>query len=82
MQRIALKSAKARIAEGLRSIAIVERPRGFAIEVGGDLIRSQREDELTFLTIDGTINYVRRHLVPPCHPPITVCVTIPPHGAQ
>ena len=74
MQRIALKTAQALIEAGCRAVEIVERPRGYAICIEGDILRSVREDELTFLTIDGVVNYVRRHLAPPSPPALRVTI--------
>lgn len=65
MQRIGLKTAQAHVEAGCRSIQIVEGPRGYTIQLNDEVLRSQREDELTFLTVDGAVNYVRRHLASP-----------------
>jgi hypothetical protein len=79
MQRITLKSA----IETLQSrpdtpAMIVTRPRGYAVCIAGDIIRSQRENELTFLTYDGAINYVRRHLAPQLDRPLPIVIAPAP----
>lgn len=81
MQRIALKTAQAHVQDGCREATIIEGPRGYTISIAGDVLRSQREDELTFLTIDGAVNYVRRHLSPPSPPALVVTIAaVPPAG--
>lgn len=78
MQRITLKSAIEYLDRVVSAeVEIVARSRGFGIKVGPSVIRSQREDELAFLTYDGAINYVQRHLFPQLHRPLRIVILIP-----
>lgn len=61
-------------------LTIVERPRGYALDVDGNLIRSQREEELSFLTYDAAVNYAKRHLAPQLERPLTVSLVLPSAG--
>jgi hypothetical protein len=82
MQRIALKTAQARVQDGCREASIIEGKRGYMIALAGDVLRSQREDELAFLTIDGAVNYVKRHLSPPSGPALVLTIAHVPPGAR
>lgn len=62
------------------ALTIVERPRGYALDVDGNLIRSQREAELSFLTYDAAVNYAKRHLAPQLALPLTISLVLPPAG--
>ena len=80
MQRITLKTAidyLTRVTDA--DVAIVTRSRGFGIEVGAaGILRSQREDELAFLTYDGAVNYVQRHLCPQLARSLRIVIDCPP----
>ena len=62
---IGLTTAQDRASNPRCRIEIVETERGLAIEVDGNAIHSRRQDLLTFLTFDGAVNYVARHLATP-----------------
>lgn len=77
MERISLKTATDLLAaEESPSVAIVERPKGYGLAIGACIIRSQREDELTFLTYDAAINYARRHLAPCLTGPLLLSIAV------
>lgn len=78
MERITLKSAIELLqADERPTVAIVERRKGFGLAVSGNVIRSQREDELTFLTYDAAIRYAGRHLAPQLSVPLLISVQLP-----
>lgn len=76
MQRITLKTALDYLARAEDAdVEIVARSRGFGIAIGSaGILRSQREDELAFLTYDGAVNYVQRHLCPPLDRPLRIVI--------
>jgi len=61
---ISLQAAQDRVAQRGCTITLDETQRGYVITVGGNPIHSKRADLLTFLTVDGAVNYVARHLAP------------------
>lgn len=79
MQRITLKTALDYLTRVEDADAeIVVRQRGFGIKIGAaGVLRSQREDELAFLTYDGAINYVQRHLCPQLRRPLRIVIECP-----
>jgi hypothetical protein len=72
-ERIGLATAQRIIAEGTDRVEIATREKGYGLTLRGAMIlRSQREDELVFLTYDAAINYINRHLCPPNYSPAIV----------
>lgn len=78
MDRITLKTAIELLqAEDRPTVTIVTRSKGYTLTVSGNVIRSQREDELAFLTYDAAINYAARHLTAPLSKPLLISVQLP-----
>ena len=58
------------------NIEVRETPNGLAIFIEGRAIHSRRQDLLTFLTVDGAVNYIRRHLASPAGLTTRLCVSL------